>query len=402
MKVEKFSQDKSQRSLRIMMLTTVRFNMSKGGIEKVMINMANEMSKRGHQVTIVYRDGNGDSPGFPLDERVKKINCASVRTPVLLSGFIRDLRSLSFTVESFHRKNALLKLKALASRFESAIKDNPADIYITYEPKLTCMLLQEFQTTTPIVTTIHFSPNHLRQRVDSKWVLPLVSEEGVVQVLRKEYIEELSQLMPKAKFVVIPNAVDVPEKKSLVTNHVIMNIGRVVGLKNQILIEKAFGLLKDKYPDWRVEIWGEKTIEKQTTEVLEREANKDGVAKRFFLNGPTDDVQNKLLDASVFAFPSKHEAFPLAVMEAMAAGLPCIGLKNCPGVNSIVTPGENGLLSDNTPESFAECLDQLMGNEELRIKLAKGARKFAMKYKPEIIWRQWEELLYDLVEKHGK
>ena len=387
----------NKKVLRIVMLTTVRFNRSKGGIEKVMINMANEMSDRGHQVTIVYRDGNGDEPGFPLKDKVKKVNCAAVKTPILLRGFARNLRSLSFTAEEFHRKNAYLKLKAMASRFKNAIERIEADVYITYEPKITCMLLHEFKTTKPIVTTIHFSPNHLKHRVDSKWLLPLIAGKGVVQVLQKEYIDELKQMMPSSDFVVIPNAVDVPEMCSTLKRPLIVSIGRVVGLKNQILIEKAFCLLKDKYPEWNVEIWGEKTIERATTEILEKEVAANGLTQRLVLKGPTNVVQDKLLNASIFAFPSKHEAFPLSLLEAMAAGVPCIGLKNCPGVNSIISHGVNGLLSEDTPESFAECLELLMRDEELRIRLGKEARNSVKQYKPEVIWKRWEDLLYGLV-----
>lgn len=50
--------------MKIAMLTTIRFHQSKGGAEKVMIDMANAMVERGHSVSIIYRDKSGDDPGF--------------------------------------------------------------------------------------------------------------------------------------------------------------------------------------------------------------------------------------------------------------------------------------------------------------------------------------------------
>lgn len=45
-----------------------------GGVEKVTCNLANALVKRGHEVTILYRDDKEGEPYFPLDKRVKQHN----------------------------------------------------------------------------------------------------------------------------------------------------------------------------------------------------------------------------------------------------------------------------------------------------------------------------------------
>lgn len=45
-----------------------------GGVEKVTCQLANALCKRGHQVTILYRDGKEGPPYFPLDSSVKTDN----------------------------------------------------------------------------------------------------------------------------------------------------------------------------------------------------------------------------------------------------------------------------------------------------------------------------------------
>ena len=81
----------------IALVTNIRLHHSKGGIEKVMIDFANEFTRRGHRVSIVFFDKNGSEPGFPLDSRVKLFNCSGVDYPIGLNGVIRNIRAISLT-----------------------------------------------------------------------------------------------------------------------------------------------------------------------------------------------------------------------------------------------------------------------------------------------------------------
>ena len=114
----------AMKPLRILMLTTVRFHNSKGGTEKVMIDTANAMAERGHHVVILYKDKNGDTPGFPLNESVKTFNCYHEKIPFSVSGLMRMLRSFSFSREKHKQKLAFLKLKKLACTFKSKLIEN--------------------------------------------------------------------------------------------------------------------------------------------------------------------------------------------------------------------------------------------------------------------------------------
>ena len=114
------------------------------------------------------------------------------------------------------------------------------------------------------------------------------------------------------------------------------------------------------------------------------------------LCGLTDHVEEKLMNASIFAFPSKTEGFPLSLTEAMAFSLPSVGCKKCPSVNSLIRDGINGLLCEDTPESLAEGLSKLMSNEALRIRLGDQAKQDMKSFAPDEIWGQWEKLLFSV------
>ena len=77
-------------------------------------------------------------------------------------------------------------------------------------------------------------------------------------------------------------------------------------------------------------------------------------------------------------------------------GLPAIGCKECPAVNTLSRGGESGLLCDGTPESLAEALSKLMSDESLRIRFGNVAQKDMKAYAPERVWDQWENLLRSL------
>ena len=81
----------------------------------------------------------------------------------------------------------------------------------------------------------------------------------------------------------------------------------------------------------------------------------------------------------------------------MAAGLPCVGLKDCAGVAYLIKDGVNGLLCENTPESLASALERLISDKQLRQRLGNQARMDMSQYHPNQIWDRWEKFIYSLV-----
>ena len=109
--------------------------------------------------------------------------------------------------------------------------------------------------------------------------------------------------------------------------------------------------------------------------------------------GATDNVLDVYNKAAIFAFPSSYEGFPLSLTEAMSAGLSAIGYKNCPAVNELIKDGENGFLCEKGVDAFAQALEKLMSDEELRKKMGKAAKEDMKQYAPEKIWDMWENLI---------
>ena len=81
--------------------------------------------------------------------------------------------------------------------------------------------------------------------------------------------------------------------------------------------------------------------------------------------------------ADIFVYPSYHEGMPMAVIEAMACGLPIIATK-VGGLPDLVFPGLNGLLVQaGQPDQLADAIHQLVINPQLRDSMQMGSFRLA-------------------------
>lgn len=109
--------------------------------------------------------------------------------------------------------------------------------------------------------------------------------------------------------------------------------------------------------------------------------------------GRTDDVERALAEASVFVQSSRGEGFPLALLEAMASGVPCAAFDCAPGVREIVRDGEDGLLAPaGDIAALADRLLRLTGNPRLRDAMGARARSGVQRFSESETLRRWEEL----------
>jgi len=95
------------------------------------------------------------------------------------------------------------------------------------------------------------------------------------------------------------------------------------------------------------------------------------------LTGFTDDVPGFLAELDVFCLPSRAEGLPLALLEAMMAGLPCLAtavgeVPAAAGEAALVVPPED-------VDALTRGLRQLLGDPRLRAELAGRARAVAVR-----------------------
>lgn len=186
--------------------------------------------------------------------------------------------------------------------------------------------------------------------------------------------------------VAMPNPVAFwPEAPSSLGDRVVTYLGR-------LSVEKAPGILADAWEavaadrhDWRLRFVGSGPL---TDEIRARQL------PRVQFIEPTANPQSYLLGSSILALPSLVEGLPLAVMEAMACGLPVVASDASSGVRELVRDGVTGLLCvRGDADDFARNLARLMDDEGLRRTFGASAREAAESYRLDAILDRWEALL---------
>jgi glycosyltransferase involved in cell wall biosynthesis len=100
---------------------------------------------------------------------------------------------------------------------------------------------------------------------------------------------------------------------------------------------------------------------------LEAQARQSRAADRIEFVGFADDrrKQSLLADASVFVLPSQHENFGVAVLEAVAAGLPAVVTREVQ-LSSLIEDQGLGVIAERSPEALANAVSDVLSSADLR------------------------------------
>lgn len=105
---------------------------------------------------------------------------------------------------------------------------------------------------------------------------------------------------------------------------VIMHVGNFTAPKNHVFLIEIFEKLSPKCADAVLVLVGGDTPAEQNMSRIKRVVKEKGLEKQVHFLGSRSNVNELLQAADVFVFPSVFEGFPGAVLEAQAAGLPCV------------------------------------------------------------------------------
>ena len=150
----------------------------------------------------------------------------------------------------------------------------------------------------------------------------------------------------------------------------IVCICRLEPEKSVEILVRAMAAVRADFPDAVCVIGGEGAERAAITGEIRRLGLEDAVR----LAGFQADPYSLMNAATVFVLPSRAEPFGLALVEAMALGLPCVAVR-AGGPREIVTEEVSGLLvSVDDPAALAQALARLLTDADLRTLLGAGAR----------------------------
>lgn len=145
---------------------------------------------------------------------------------------------------------------------------------------------------------------------------------------------------------------------------VLLSVGELSARKNHRVIIEAISRIKDK--NIKYLIVGEGPLKEEYREIIEKSNLKNEV----ILTGFRKDVREICAVTDIFVFPSLQEGLPVALMEAMASGLPIV-CSNIRGNTDLIEDGKGGyLVPPKDVEMFAERIEKMIINSEDTKKMA--------------------------------
>jgi glycosyltransferase involved in cell wall biosynthesis len=108
-------------------------------------------------------------------------------------------------------------------------------------------------------------------------------------------------------------------------------------------------------------------------------------------------MRHFLSTGDIYAFPSRHEGFAVAPIEAMACGLPIVAAA-APGIPDLLEEGEDSgglMVPRDDVAAFAQALGRLLDNQALRLKLSKCSRyRIEKGFSLEIVGEQLRDFMF--------
>ena len=169
----------------------------------------------------------------------------------------------------------------------------------------------------------------------------------------------------------------------------VLAVGRLHEQKGFDLLLQAWKPIEKTYSDWSLRIVGEGPKRAELEAQIESQD-----LKRVVLAGATNNVLDEYEAASIFVLSSRYEGLPLALIEAMWCGLPCIAF-DCPQGPAELLAEDRGWLVPNG--DIAELTAQIayaLSHPEEALKCAQKAQTFAQTtYSEAAIMPQWVQLI---------
>lgn len=346
-----------------------------GGTERVVVNLANSFSKRGHIVRIVSINTQSGQSFYPLEPSVTLMHLG-----VILEKNVFKRISWGFT-------NTIRKIKNILPQ-KSAI-------LIATDP-ITCYALALLQPQRPqhkIIACEHMGLAIAKKYslLARRWLYGRM--DAIITLTRRDKQALIEGGIPYKRLLVIPNELSfLPEESCDYAVKQILTVGKFDQQKGYDLLLDYVLPIMPHFPDWKLVMVGQG----EWKQVLQKRIEEAGLEKQIELHPPTKSIQSYYLSSSIYVMTSRYEGFPMVLLEARACGLPVLSV-DCPsGPADILHEDDGVLVPMGDANAFRNALEKLIQNEAMRRQLGVRARTDAKNYNSDSIYLQWKTLFSQL------
>ncbi|MFN2121626.1 MAG: glycosyltransferase, partial [Anaerolineales bacterium] len=310
--------------------------MAIGGAQRVLLDQARWFRAHGHRVTAVFfYDKEGlhsawqESAGMPL----------LTMTRLRDQGLISKARALS---------QGLFRLWSLLRREHFDVVET-----FTYDSNLLALPLAWLAGVPVRIATHHGMIEGFPRALERlHWWLMNAGVASIVVSVSTKALEQAAKMgAERHRMIVIQNGI-VPaspdhssgnsiraELRVAKDDVLLLSVGRLVYQKGHEFLVRAMPGILGRHPRVKAVICGEGTLRGALQAQIAELRLEDSV----LLTGNRPDIGRFLNTADIFVLPSRWEGLPVALLEAMAVGLPVVAT-HVEGVEEVVQNGTQGLL----------------------------------------------------------
>ncbi len=346
--------------------------LTRGGAQKLLVTFAAEARRRGIKVTVVCL-GDDDHNSTIADEIVREgaqvVRFPSPRLadPIRIARIARFLRREKVTVVHTHLTYGNI-VGILAARLAGL----------------------------PVVSSLHlagFDPDLLARKQQIENVIVRSFSHGIIAV-GYAAADEYRALLNNKPIEVIHNAVDaIPscdeaERTAIRTEllgdpsrTMLLSVGRLTSIKALPDMIDAFALVAPAHPEATLVMVGRGD---QQAAIVERIAH-HGLEERVRMVGARDDIPRILPAADLFVSSSYLEGLPIAILEAMAAGLPVVAT-TVGDIPRVVVEGTGVVVPPHQPAQLASAINRLLDDPAQLRTMGLAARQHVAVHHSPAVW----------------
>jgi GalNAc-alpha-(1->4)-GalNAc-alpha-(1->3)-diNAcBac-PP-undecaprenol alpha-1,4-N-acetyl-D-galactosaminyltransferase len=352
-----------------------------GGAERILALISSALADRGHEVSVLTFDRFGSRDFYSVGA---------------------DVHRVCLGVGATHQSSGLAATAKRVIRIRDALRTIRPEVAVGFMHSAFVPLgIAALGTGIPVIGSERTSFAHYRTRPLQRLLLRASIPLLKAMTVNGERVRSGFPRALAAKMRVIPNPVIKscrfadPGGGRVKT---LLSIGVLRPEKDHRTLLFAFAQITDRFPDWRLKIVGGGPLYDALKQQI-RELN----LGRVDLPGATARVEEEYCNAQLFVLPSRYEAFPNCVAEALAHGLPAVGFADCPGTNALIIPGVNGELAHGRDRTAALsiALERLMASASERRRLAAAAPSTVERYSLASVAAQWEDFVLEIASHTG-
>lgn len=369
---------------------------SLAGVERVLSQKTEWLTTHGYQVILVTYEQGLHPIVPPLHPNVKVID---LKTPFyMLSQYPLYLRYFKY----------LRMKKVFLTGLKEVIRDVHPDIVVSIANSMNVMKeIYKASKGARLIIESHetyFSamkePN--LQHPILRMVAKLYDRQNLKYINRFDRIVTLTQgdadeweKHVSTKIEVIPNPLTIPPSVLITekTKFRMIAVGRLEEVKGFDKLIKAFAVIADKCPQWRLDIFGKGSCKDSLLSLI----TDQHLENRISILPPTSDIYAEYQNSDFYVLSSHHEGLGMVLLEAMACGIPCVSYNCDYGPKVLITDSIGILVEEGSINKLAEAMLWMIEHPQERIEMGKRARKAVGKYEKEEIMHTWEELFNSLL-----